>query len=147
MLVLNCDAFIWCSICIFRSPKTMLNPPVNGKNQELFKAFEWFSSSFQGKYNFQGLFRTVLYIQVLFKPVRTLQINYRIMWHFISVSTVCWDKPATSKIFNCLTSPCSCAGLFESDFVRNPEDRFCHVAPIYNWPSQVYCIKPEGRIL
>ena len=31
-----------------------------------------FSSTFQGKFNFQGLFKTVLYIQVLFKPVRTL---------------------------------------------------------------------------
>ena len=52
----------------------MLNSPVNGKIQGLFKAFECFSSTFQGKFNFQGLFKTVrdLYIQVLFKPVRTL---------------------------------------------------------------------------
>ena len=45
----------------------MLNPPVNGKIQRLFKAFECFSSTFQGKFNFQGLLKTVLYIQVLFK--------------------------------------------------------------------------------
>ena len=51
-----------------------LNPPVNGKIQGLFKAFECFSSTFQGKSNFQGLFKTVLYIQVLFKPVRTLHM-------------------------------------------------------------------------
>ena len=57
---------------LFRSPKTVLNTPVNGKIQGLFKAFECFSSTFQGKFNFQGLFKTVLYIQVLFKPVRTL---------------------------------------------------------------------------
>ena len=50
----------------FRSPKTVLNNPVNGKIQGLFKAFECFSSTFQGKFNFQGLFKTVLYIQVLF---------------------------------------------------------------------------------
>ena len=56
----------------FRSPKTLLNPPVNGKIQELFKASECFSSTFQDKFYFQGLFMTVLYIQVLFKPVRTL---------------------------------------------------------------------------
>ena len=49
----------------------MLNPPVKGKIQGL-KSFECFSSTFQGKFNFQGLFETVLYIQVLFKPVRTL---------------------------------------------------------------------------
>ena len=56
-----------------RSPKTLLNPPViSGKIQELFKAFECFSSTFQGKFNFKGLFKTVLYIQVLFKPVQTL---------------------------------------------------------------------------
>ena len=30
----------------FRSPKTSLNPPVNGKIQGLFKAFECFSSTF-----------------------------------------------------------------------------------------------------
>ena len=32
-----------------RSPKTLLNPLVNGKIQGLFKAFECFSSTFQGK--------------------------------------------------------------------------------------------------
>ena len=42
--------------------KTPLNPPVNGKIQGLFKAFECFSSTLQGKFNFQGLFKTVLYI-------------------------------------------------------------------------------------
>ena len=36
-----------------------------------FKDFECFSSAFQGKFYFQGLYKTVLYIQVLFKPVRT----------------------------------------------------------------------------
>ena len=50
----------------------MLNTPVNGKIQGFYKAFECFSSTFQGKFNFQGLFKTVLYIQVLVKPVRTL---------------------------------------------------------------------------
>ena len=35
-------------------------------------AFECFSSTFQGKFNFEGLLKTVLYIQVLFKPVQTL---------------------------------------------------------------------------
>ena len=59
----------------FRSPKSVLNPPVNGKIQGLFKAFEYFSSTFQGKFNFQGLFKIVLYIQVLYKPVQTLVLN------------------------------------------------------------------------
>ena len=49
-----------------------VNTLVNGKVQGLFKASECFSSTFQGKFNFQGLFKTVLYIQVLFKPVQTL---------------------------------------------------------------------------
>ena len=48
----------------------MLNPLANGKIQGLFKAFECFSSTFQGKFYFQGLFKTVLYIQILFKPVQ-----------------------------------------------------------------------------
>ena len=50
----------------------MLNPPVKGKIQGLFKAFDCLENSFQGKFNFQGLFKTALYIQVLFKPVRSL---------------------------------------------------------------------------
>ena len=50
----------------------LLNPPVNGEIQGLFKAFLVFSSSLQGKFYFQGLFKTVLYIQVFFKPVPTL---------------------------------------------------------------------------
>ena len=49
----------------------VLNPPVNGKIQELFKAFQCFSSTFQGRPNFQGLFKKAFKIQVLFKPVRT----------------------------------------------------------------------------
>ena len=54
-LVFNCGAFIWCIVVplfgapnkgttilyCFRSP--VLNPPVNGKIQELFKAFGCFS--------------------------------------------------------------------------------------------------------
>ena len=56
----------------FRSPKTVLNHPINGKIQGLFKAIECFSSTFQGKFNFLGLFKTNLYIQVLSKSVRTL---------------------------------------------------------------------------
>ena len=43
------------------SQKTLLNPPLNGKIQGLLKAFECFSSTFQGKFYFQGLFKTVLY--------------------------------------------------------------------------------------
>ena len=59
----------------FRSPKTQLNPPANSKIQVLFEVFECFSSTFQVKFNFQGLFKTVLFIQVLFKPVQTLFIH------------------------------------------------------------------------
>ena len=55
--------------------KTVVTPPVNGKIQGFLKAFAcvFFSSTFQGKFNFQWHFKTVLYIQVLFKPVRSLQ--------------------------------------------------------------------------
>ena len=34
----------------------MLNPPENSKIQGLFKAFECFSSAFQGKFNFSRTF-------------------------------------------------------------------------------------------
>ena len=50
----------------FRSPKTVLNPPVK------FKDFSNLLSVFQGKFNFQGRFKTNLYIQILFKTVRIL---------------------------------------------------------------------------
>ena len=38
----------------------LLNPHVNGKIQGLFKVFECFSSTFQGKFYLQGLFKAVL---------------------------------------------------------------------------------------
>ena len=44
-----------------RPPKTLLNLPGNGKNQGCFMAFECFSSTFQGKFNFQGLFKSPVY--------------------------------------------------------------------------------------
>ena len=40
---------------------TVLNPSVNGKIQGLFKAFEGFSSTFQGKFNYQRLFKSPVY--------------------------------------------------------------------------------------
>ena len=53
----------------------MFNPSVKSKIQGLFKVFEHFSNTFQGKCNFKGLFKTVLYIQVLFEPLRTLGMH------------------------------------------------------------------------
>ena len=55
-----------------KSLSTVLSPTENSRIQGLFKAFEWFSSTFQGRFNFQGLFKKALYIQVLFKPKGTL---------------------------------------------------------------------------
>ena len=39
----------------FRTPKTVLNPPVNGKIQGLFKTYECFSSTVQGRLNLRTL--------------------------------------------------------------------------------------------
>ena len=44
----------------FRSLSTELNPTENKRIQGLFNAFEWFSSTFQGIFNFQGLFKKAL---------------------------------------------------------------------------------------
>ena len=41
----------------FRSPKTVLNPTVNGIIQGLFKAFESFSSTFEGNFIFKDFSR------------------------------------------------------------------------------------------
>ena len=42
---------------VFRSPKTLLNPPVNGKIQGLLKAFECFSSTFSRQILFSRTFQ------------------------------------------------------------------------------------------
>ena len=39
---------------------TVLSPTENSRIQGLFKAFEWISSTFQGRFNFQGLFKSPL---------------------------------------------------------------------------------------
>ena len=70
-------------------PQTLLNPLANGKIQGLFNAFGCFSSTFQGKFIFQGLFKTVLYIQVLFKPVRTLCTHLHTYSKHMSKFLVC----------------------------------------------------------
>ena len=41
----------------FQSLSTVPSPTENSRIQGLFKAFEWFSSTFEGKFNFQGLFK------------------------------------------------------------------------------------------
>ena len=41
----------------FRSLSTELIPTENIRIQGLFKAFAWFPSTFQGKFNFQGVFK------------------------------------------------------------------------------------------
>ena len=44
----------------FRFLSTVLSFTENSRIQGLFKAFEWFSSTFQGRFNFQGLFKKAL---------------------------------------------------------------------------------------
>ena len=38
----------------------------------IFKALEWFSSIFQSRAHFQGLYKKAFYIQVLLNPVQTI---------------------------------------------------------------------------
>ena len=77
--------------------KTVLNPLANGKIQGFFNAFECFTSTFQSRQIlFQGLFKTVLYIQVLFKPVRTLKYLTSLKKnsdHFLSFSRASLKAP------------------------------------------------------
>ena len=44
----------------FRSLSTVLIATENRKIQGIFKAFAWFSSTFQGIFNFRGLFKKAL---------------------------------------------------------------------------------------
>ena len=39
---------------------TVLSPTENSRIQGLFKAFEFFPSTFQGRFHFQGLFKKAL---------------------------------------------------------------------------------------
>ena len=71
------------------SKKTVLDPPVNGITQELFNAFECYSSTFQGKLNFQGLFKTVQYIQVFFKATVIFKFFSRKPSKFKYFSSLC----------------------------------------------------------
>ena len=57
---------------IFSSCLTAVWSTRKGENQVLFKGYAQFPSTFQGKFCFQGLFKSALHFQVLFKPVRTL---------------------------------------------------------------------------
>ena len=71
----------------FMSQVKEVSPTENSKIQVLFKAFERFSSTFQGRLYFpglftkdiyiQGLFKKDIYIQVLFKPVQTLYMKLK----------------------------------------------------------------------
>ena len=89
--------------------KTVLNPLANGKIQGFFKAFECSSSTFQGKFYFQGLFKTVLYTKLLFKPVRTLRhlshssyIEHKIVNIFLTIiltSVLCTEKTISLRRF------------------------------------------------
>ena len=62
----------------FKSPSAVLNPTVNSKIQGLFKAFEWFSSNFQGRLNFpRNLQDSPVYsstFQALANPVENIVI-------------------------------------------------------------------------
>ena len=65
-----------------------------------------FSSTFQGKFNFQGLFKTVLYIQALFKPVRTMSLTFFPSHsHPIMSSPISGTSTTTSHISTAIYSP------------------------------------------
>ena len=65
-IVLNCGAYAAPNkgttiyFIMIKVSKDSVESFAKGKNQGLFKAFKCFSSTFQGKFNFQGLFKTVL---------------------------------------------------------------------------------------
>ena len=52
-----CGAFI---LYRFRSLSKVLSPTENSRIQGLSKIYGWFSSTFQGRFNFQGLFKQAL---------------------------------------------------------------------------------------
>ena len=52
----------------FRSPKTLLNPPVNGKTQGLFKAFECFQVLFKASLIFKDFSRQSCILKYFSNP-------------------------------------------------------------------------------
>ena len=75
-------------LILIRVSKDSVKSSVNGKIQGLSRPLSVFSSTFQGIFNFQGLFKIVLYIQVLFKPVRTLQLHASIYRVFTKITWI-----------------------------------------------------------
>ena len=67
------------------------------KFMDFSRPFECFSSSFQSTFNFQGLFKTVLYIQVLFKPVGTLLWSY---WQHLIVMFKISNKAICNNVLS-----------------------------------------------
>ena len=78
---------------------TVLSPIEKSRIQGLFKAFEWSSSTFQGIFNFQGLFKKALWIQVLFKHVRTLDMMEKLLKAtlclLMTTFVICWQALKT----------------------------------------------------
>ena len=73
----------------------MLSPRENSRVQGLFKAFKWFSSTFQGRFHFQGLFKKALLIQELFKPEQTLKLwvkSLLISYACLNIFVGCWKE-------------------------------------------------------
>ena len=61
-----------------RFQKSVLNPPVKGKIPGFFKAFEGFSSTFQGKFNFKDFSRQpciLKYFSSLCEPCEVSQLQ------------------------------------------------------------------------
>ena len=65
----------------------MLKTLVNGKIQGLFKTFECFSVTFQGKFNSRGLFKTVLSYSSTFQARLNFWFAKTNLKHCISASS------------------------------------------------------------
>ena len=121
----------------FRSPKIVLNPPVNGKIQGLFKAFECFSSTFQGKFNFQWLSRQSYifrYFSSLWKPC--IQWNTKGNNFIFLTLTKVWMPKVQFYVFDGHTSH-SIGSVWVKVFRINPEFRILMLT--FHWKSASKC--------
>ena len=77
---------------LFRSPKTVLKPPVNGKIQGLFKAYQCFQVLFKANLIFRDFSRQTCifkYFSSLWEPCRCTVYTYPFSSYTVTVKPLC----------------------------------------------------------
>ena len=108
---------------------TVLSPTENSRIQGLFKASEWFSSTFQTRFNFQGLFKKTSkfkYFSSLWEPCRPQQPPPQFRPSCIPTSL--------SNLPGLLTAGSRAPGRLVAAMTTTPLSAFSPSSNIRSWP-------------